>query len=166
MGEKTNSLAVFAVAYDCGKSRSHFWVQEKVGQSHSRVGNCWGVVRTDTLCWCFVWHERLLTATVNQELCQGSQVSSRGGLASCHREQTRRPPRLTWRCHPHQIKLHLFMEQISTHVRLANFREKSQHLKMTKRTCKPECHHRCLKNFNQYGNGLFHPNLFVDIMTN
>lgn len=32
--------------------------------------------RNTLWCWCFVWHERLLTAPVDQELCQDSQVSS------------------------------------------------------------------------------------------
>lgn len=50
------------------------WVQEKV--ELESFGQWWGTVRENTLCWCFVWHKSLLTATVNQELCQGSQVSS------------------------------------------------------------------------------------------
>lgn len=80
--EKNDSAAVFTVAYDCC---GHFESGRKWAGVIWRWGNSWGAERDNTLCRCFVWHKRLLTATVNQELCQGSQVSSGIWLRSTQR---------------------------------------------------------------------------------
>lgn len=98
--KKTDSLAVFTVAYDCRKSRGHFECRRKWAGVILGVGNCWGTAREKKHCvWCFVWHKNLLTATVTQELCQGSQVSSGIWLRATEREHPK-APRLAWRCHP------------------------------------------------------------------
>lgn len=162
MGEKTNSLAVFAVAYDCGKSRSagESGPESFEGRELLRCSERGHIV----LVFCLTWKAA-------NSYCKPGALPRltgviKGRLALCHREPTRRPPRLTWRRHPHQIKLHLFMEQISTQNRLANFREKSSHLKVTKENSYAWMSSLMFKNLNQYGNAFFHPNLFVDLMTN
>lgn len=79
---KPDSPAVFTVTYDCRR-----------GCECSECGRKWagitwdrGTVREKSLRLGFVWHESPLTATVQQEPCQGVA----GDLARCHRETTQR----------------------------------------------------------------------------